>query len=51
MLLLIIQNPTNDPNGKLAGVFVKLDRTITYIFIFEAFCRIIALGFINSSIP
>ena len=51
MLLLIIQNPLNDPNGQLAQVFFQLDRAITYIFIFEAVCRIIALGFVNSSIP
>jgi hypothetical protein len=41
----------NNPDGSLAKLFLKLDRVITYIFIFEAFCRIIALGFFNSRIP
>lgn len=41
----------NNPEGDLTKNLDKIDRFITIVFIVEAICRIIALGFINSSLP
>jgi hypothetical protein len=51
MILLTLDNPMNDPNLDKTKVIAKIDYWITILFCMEAICRIIALGFLHSSIP
>lgn len=43
---LVLDNPLNDPNGKLQHVLDKIDYSLTSVFIFEAFLKIFAFGFL-----
>lgn len=51
MVMLIVDNPMNDPKSDFAKYIEKIDRSITLLFAVEALFRIIALGFFSSSIP
>mmetsp|Transcript_35371 Transcript_35371/g.54136 ORF Transcript_35371/g.54136 Transcript_35371/m.54136 type:complete len:172 (+) Transcript_35371:2435-2950(+) len=51
MILLIIDNPFNDPEGDLHKTIEKIDRVISNVFVFEAILRIGALGFFSSCLP
>lgn len=50
-LLLIADNPLNDPNSKSSKVLEFIDFVFTFLFFVEALIKIVALGFFFSSIP
>jgi len=50
MILLVLDNPMNDPNSHMTQVLGKLDMGITLAFTLEAIARIIASGFYWSSV-
>jgi hypothetical protein len=43
---LAIDSPLSDPNSKFQQVLLRIDYTLTGIFTFEAFFKIIANGFL-----
>lgn len=45
-VLMAIDNPLNDPNGKMSTVLNQIDLVITIIFIFESLLKIITFGFV-----
>ena len=49
--MLIIDNPALNPESEISKVLGSIDYIITITFTIEAFCRIIALGFIYGSVP
>jgi hypothetical protein len=51
MVLLVIDNPNNDPNSDLTRIIEYADIIVALVFTVEALCRIIALGFFKCSIP
>lgn len=51
MIMLMIDNPSTDPDSMVAIQIATIDRVITFIFAFEAIFRIIAQGFFKGSIP
>ena len=50
LVLLLMSSPLNDPFSETTDLVKKLDILCTVIFIIEALLKIIALGFVNSSI-
>ena len=50
-LLLIADNPLNNPNSTYSKVLEIVDFVFTFLFLIEAIIKIIALGFFYSSIP
>ena len=50
-LLLIADNPLNDPDSTYSKVLEIIDFVFTFLFLIEAIIKIIALGFFYSSIP
>jgi len=50
-LLLILDNPLEDPASKYIQVLEYIDMVFTIIFLFEAIIKVIAVGFVHSSIP
>ena len=50
-LLLIADNPLNDPDSTYSKVLEIIDFVFTFLFLIEAMIKIIALGFFYSSIP
>ena len=51
MIMLMVDNPSLDPDSNVAIKIALIDRIITFIFALEAICRIIAQGFFKCSIP
>ena len=51
MIMLMVDNPSLDPDSEIAVKIAYIDRVITIIFALEAICRIIAQGFFKGSIP
>lgn len=51
MLLLVIDNPNVDPDGSLRQWMLYLENIIILVFFIEAILRILANGFIHSSLP
>ena len=51
MIMLMVDNPSLDPDSNVAVKIAFIDRIITIIFALEAICRIIAQGFFKCSIP
>lgn len=47
---LILDNPTHDPNSTLRNIIYYIDSIFTFIFAFEALIKIIALGFMFTSL-
>ena len=45
---LALDNPLNDPKGKLTEILFYIDIAITGIFVIEAIMKILALGFISN---
>jgi len=50
MLILIVDNPQNDPDSFLSRNVRTFDILVAVLFSFEASCRIIAEGFFTSSL-
>jgi hypothetical protein len=50
IIFLLIKSPTNNPKSQTNSVIANLDVMCTIIFIVEAILKIIALGFVNTSI-
>jgi len=48
MLLLVLDNPLNDPNSGFQIVISYCDIIVMVVFGIEVMCRIIALGFYNT---
>jgi Ion transport protein len=51
IMLILMTSPTTNPNSDTFKLAKHLDLACTIFFIFEAFLKIVALGFIHSSIP
>ena len=51
MLLLVIDNPNVDPDGPLRQWMLYLENIIIMVFFIEVVLRILANGFIHSSLP
>lgn len=49
--ILIADNPLNDPGSNFSKVLEMIDFVFTFLFAIEALIKIIALGFISTSIP
>jgi hypothetical protein len=47
---LVLDNPVNDPESPLRVTLFYIDSVFTFIFAFEALIKIIAFGFINTSL-
>ena len=50
IIFLLIKSPINDPEHKTISIVKILDLVCTIIFILEAILKIIALGFIFSTL-
>jgi len=50
LIILLLLNPSNDPEQATTLLIKWLDITCTITFIIEVFLKIIALGFFNTSI-
>jgi len=50
IILLLIEAPTNDAQGSNIKSVKVLDNICTIIFIFEAFMKIISLGFFSTTL-
>lgn len=49
-ITIAIDNPLNDPNSSLSRILFVIDSIFTFLFLLEAVLKIIATGFIKSSI-
>ena len=49
-LMLILDNPLNDPASRYSKVLEYIDFIFTFLFLVEALIKIVALGFFYSSI-
>lgn len=50
IIFLLIKSPANDPKSSSNSIIERLDIMCTIIFIVEALLKVIALGFVNTSI-
>lgn len=50
-LVLVLDNPLDDPNGTISKIFIYLDMLFTVIFTIEAIMKIIAMGFFWNKLP
>lgn len=50
LIILLLLNPANDPEQATTLLVKWLDITCTIIFILEVFLKIVALGFVKTSI-
>lgn len=51
MIVLVLDNPANDPRSSITAIIAKIDFWIVIVFNIEAICRIIAQGFFTCSVP
>jgi hypothetical protein len=50
ILVLILDDPLDDPNGSKKIVLHYVDLAVTFVFIIEAIIKILALGFFKTSL-
>ena len=49
-IVLLIENPLDDPNSNLSQTTALLDQIFTFLFLLEAIIKILAFGFISTSL-